>query len=70
MWGMSETSDQIAIEALRPQSVSNDGVTVTRRSLKEQIEADRYLRDIAATPANGAALFKSMNFKVVPPGGH
>lgn len=67
---MSDTSDQIAIDALKPASVSNDGVTVTRRSLKEQIEADRYLRDIAATPTNAAALFKSMNFKIVPPGGH
>ena len=67
---MSATSDQIAIDALKPASVSNDGVTVTRRSLKEQIEADRYLRDINATPTNAASLFKSMNFKIVPPGGH
>jgi hypothetical protein len=67
---VSATSDQIAIDALKAASVSNDGVTVTRRSLKEQIEADRYLRDIAATPTNAASLFMSMNFKIVPPGGH
>ena len=70
MRSMTTTSDQIAIDALKPVSVSNDGVSVTRRSIKDQIEADRYLRDIAATPANGASLFYSMNFKVVPPGGH
>lgn len=65
---MSTLSDQIALDALKPQAVSNDGVSVTRRSLKDQIEADRYARDVAATPANAAALFRSMNYKIVPPG--
>lgn len=65
---MTTLSDQIALDALKPQAVSNDGVSVTRRSLKDQIEADRYARDVAATPTNAASLFKSMNFKIVPPG--
>ena len=55
---MSDVSDQIALDALKAASVSNDGVSVTRRSLREQIEADRYLRDIGATPTNAASLFK------------
>ena len=50
---MSELSDQIATDAQKPQSISADGVTVTRRSLQEQIDVDRYLRDVSATdPAN------------------
>jgi len=67
---MSDLSDQIALDATKSQSVTNDGVTVTRRALQDQIAADRYLRDVAATPENAASLFKSMNFKIVPPGGH
>ena len=56
---MSDLSEQIASNAVKPQSVTADGVTVTRRSLKEQIEADRYLRDTAATdPANKGPGFR------------
>ena len=65
---MSELSDQIPIDAQKPQSISADGVTVTRRSLQEQIDVDRYLRDVSATdPANKGPGFR-IN-QIVPSGG-
>ena len=66
---MSDISDQLATDALKPASVSNDGVTVTRRSLSEQIAADKYLasKEASASPAN---VFRGMTMRVVPPGGH
>jgi len=65
---MSNLSDQIATDTSKPQSVTVDGVTVTRRSLKEQIEADRYLRDTAAAdPANKGPGFRIQ--QIVPSGG-
>ena len=65
---MSELSDLIPIDAQKPQSISADGVTVTRRSLQEQIDVDRYLRDVSATtPANKGPGFR-IN-QIVPSGG-
>jgi hypothetical protein len=65
---MSELSDQISTDAQKPQSISADGVTVTRRSLQEQIDVDRYLRDVSATdPANKGPGFR-IN-QIVPSGG-
>lgn len=66
---MSDISDQIDLDALKAQTVSNDGVTVSRRSLTELIEADRYQRANAAA-ASPAANFLLMNCKIVAPGGH
>jgi hypothetical protein len=66
---MSDVSDQIAQDALKTASTSNDGVSVTRRSLMEQIEADRYLRSLASA-ASPAENFRLMNSKIVAPGGH
>lgn len=66
---MSALSDQIALDALKAQSVSNDGVTVVRRSLKDQIEADKYARDVAAAGDVGGTL-RNMISVMVPPGGH
>lgn len=65
---MSELSDQIATDATKPQATSADGVSIQRRTLTEQIAADKYGRDIAATESP-AALFRGMNCKIVPPGG-
>ncbi|HIF00783.1 MAG TPA: hypothetical protein EYQ63_28210 [Fuerstia sp.] len=65
---MSELSDQITTDAQKPQAISADGVTVTRRSLSDQIEVDRYLQDVAATaPANKGPGFR-IN-QIVPSGG-
>jgi len=67
---VSEISDQLAAEALKAQSVSNDGVMVARRSLAELIEYEKYLASKTATAATPAAMFRSMTSKFVPPGGH
>jgi hypothetical protein len=42
---MSAISDQLAAEALKAASVSNDGVTVSRRSLTELIEYEKHSPD-------------------------
>jgi hypothetical protein len=54
----------IAAEMAKPQSTTVDGVSVTERSLREQIEADRYLAAKAAarSPAFG------IGFRRVNPG--
>ena len=68
---MSDLSDQIAIDAEKAASVSNDGVTVTKRSLADQIAADKYLRSVASADATDLlAGFWSKQSKCVPPGGH
>ena len=67
---MSEISDQLAAEALKAQSVSNDGVTVTRHSLPDGIEYANYAASKAATAAGPASMLRSMMAKFVPPGGH
>jgi hypothetical protein len=66
---VSEISDQLAAEALKAASVSNDGVTVSRRSLSELIEYEKHLagQQAAASPA---AAFRVMTCRIVPPGGH
>jgi hypothetical protein len=66
---MAEPADQLAAEALKPASVSNDGVTVSRRSLTELIEYEKHLAGKTAA-ANMAATVKGMFSKIVPPGGH
>lgn len=66
---MSDISDQVEADALKPQSMSSDGQTVVKRSLTELIEADKYTRANTAA-ASPAAMFRSMNCKIVPPGGH
>jgi len=66
---LSEPADQLAAEALKAASVSNDGVTVTRRSLKDLIEYENHLAAKKAT-ASPAAMLRSMCSKIVPPGGH
>jgi len=40
---MSDLSDQIETNAQAPKSVTVDGSTATQHSLKDQIEADKYL---------------------------
>lgn len=66
---MSDISDRIEADALKPQSSSVDGTSVTRRSLSEQIAADKYLADKSAS-ADMAATVRGMFSKIVPPGGH
>lgn len=66
---MAEPADQLAAEALKAQSVSSDGVTVSRRSLTELMEYEKHLAAKTATADMGATL-RGMCFKIVPPGGH
>ena len=67
---MTTLTEQIDSEARKPASVSNDGVTVAKRSLSELIAADRYARDVAATAATPATMLRGMCAKIVAPGGH
>ncbi len=59
---MSETIEQ---QAASPKKVVVDGLTVESHSLKDQIEADRYLKTQQAmrSPSRGLRLSK-----LVPPG--
>jgi hypothetical protein len=41
-------SSKIAENAAAPESVSQDGTTVTQHSLRDQIEADKYRRKSSA----------------------
>lgn len=69
---MSDTHDlshQIAEDATRSQNVTHDGISITRRSLKDQIEADKYLAQKSAAQNMGATI-KNMISRIVPPGGH
>ena len=66
---MAEPADQLAAEALKAASVSNDGVSVSRRSLKELMEYENHLAAKAATAAMGATV-RGMFSKIVAPGGH
>jgi len=66
---MAEPADQLAAEALKAQSVSNDGVTVTRRSLTELMEYEKHLAAKTAA-ADMTATVRGMFSKIVPPGGH
>jgi phosphopantetheine adenylyltransferase len=66
---VSEISDQLAAEALKAASVSNDGVNVSRRSLRELMDYENHLANKAAA-ADMASTVKSMFSVFVPPGGH
>ena len=68
---MSEATDfeaAVAAKAAKAQSVSNDGVSVTQRSLTDQIAWAKYQRDIeAANDTSG--LFPLRVFQIIPSGG-
>jgi hypothetical protein len=64
---MSDLTTQIETEAAKAQTVTVDGQTIVRRTLKEQIEADQYLK---ANQAAGRGAPWGLRFaKIVPPGG-
>ena len=68
-YGMTTPAEQLATDALKPASISNDGVSVSNRSLSELIEADKYLSGKTATQSPAAFLRKSI-LRIVPPGGN
>jgi hypothetical protein len=60
-----DLSDTIATNAAGPDSVTADGVSVKQRSLKDLIDADRYLSGKAVADDPRAAFTR---VKIVPPG--
>ena len=66
---MADLNDQIELEASKAASVSNDGVSVGRRSISELIAADKHLKaNAAAEDIRGTV--QAMFSRIVPPGGH
>ena len=62
--------DTIGDLATGPQSISVDGQTVNERSISELIEADKYLKDVAAAKRPKLGIrFAKMN-PPGPMGGH
>ena len=53
----------------KPASISNDGVSVSNRSLSELIEYENHLAAKAAA-SSPVAFFRKSILKIVPPGGH
>lgn len=46
---MSDLSDELEAAAAKPKQITIDGNTVSQHSLKELIDADRYLRQQTAS---------------------
>lgn len=65
---MSDLTTNIESEAAKAATVTNDGVTVGRRSISELIAADKYLKanDAAASISDTV---KNIFSRIVPPGG-
>jgi hypothetical protein len=61
---MPEELDPIEQAALEPQRASGDGQSVDNRSLKDLIEADKYLANKRARSGMGMKITQ-----LVPPGG-
>ena len=65
---MTTPAEQVDAEALKAASVSNDGVTVTRRSLTELMEYEKHAAARTATQ-DMASTVRGMFSKIVAPGG-
>jgi hypothetical protein len=66
---MTTPAEELAAQMLKPQSISNDGVSVSNRSLSELMEYEKHQAAKAAV-ASPVAFFKKSILKIVPPGGH
>ena len=66
---MTTPAEQLEAEVTKAASVSNDGVTVARRSLTELMEYERHLAAKTAQADMGGTI-KAMISRIVPPGGH
>lgn len=62
---MADLSDQIETNAAKAKQVNVDGVVITRRDVKDEIEADRYLatKEAASSAKRGLSIAK-----LSPPG--
>ena len=67
--GMTTPAEQLESEFTKAASVTNDGVTVARRSLSELMEYEKHTAAKAAQ-ADMAGTVKAMIMRIVPPGGH
>ena len=61
-----DLKDTIKTNASGPKQASADGVSTQQHSLKDQIEADKYLAGKTAVSTNPARGFTRV--KIVPPG--
>jgi len=61
-----DLKDTIKQNAEGPESADADGVRVKQHSLRDQIEADKYLAGKTAVSKNPAKAFTRV--KIVPPG--
>lgn len=53
---MADLSDDIAANAVAPKAAAQDGASAEQHSLRDQIEADRYLASKAATKKPGMGI--------------
>ena len=66
---MTTPAEQLAADALKPASISNDGVSVSNRSLSELMEYEKHQASKTAA-ASPRTWLKGAILKIVPPGGH
>lgn len=64
---MSDIGDNLETNAQKPKSVLVDGTQVTQHSLKDQIEADKYVEGVASIKRSNRGLNLT---KLKPPGTH
>lgn len=64
---MSDITDRIESEALKSLSTSNDGVSVTRRSSKDLIEAEQFRA--ANEAVNSTVARTGLRMQQIKPGG-
>ena len=67
--GMTTPAEQLASDVSKPAAISNDGVSVSNRSLTELMEYEKHqaAKSAAASPK---AWLRGAILKIVPPGGH
>lgn len=66
---MTTPAEQLESQFTQPQSITNDGVSVSNRSLTELMEYEKHQAGKAAA-ASPVAFFRKSILKIVPPGGH
>jgi len=54
--------------ALEPESAAADGVSAKQRSLRDLIEADKYLAMKLARRSSPTAILRGHLFRIIPPG--
>lgn len=65
---MADLTDDIEELAANPKKIWTDGLLVEEHSLKDQIAADKYLRQQGASTDSAAGKLPIQLFKIKPPG--